>query len=69
MVFSPVSFEAGPGSLEENEAQESGDKGLVERKGLVATLQGMVADSLKQILRPIDVRSWFLCVASFVLNN
>ncbi|KAF3492902.1 hypothetical protein DY000_02056440 [Brassica cretica] len=55
MVFSPVSFEAGPGSLEENEAQESGDKGLVERKGLVATLQGMVADSLKQILRPIDV--------------
>lgn len=56
-MFSPVSFEAGPGSLEENEAQESGDKGLVERKGLVATLQGMVADSLKQILRPIDVRS------------
>ncbi|CAF2112313.1 unnamed protein product [Brassica napus] len=55
MVFSPVSFEAGPGSLEENEAQESGDKGLVERKGLVATLQGMVADSLQQILRPIDV--------------
>lgn len=56
-MFSPVSFEAGPASLEESEGQESGDKGVVERKGLVATLQGMVADSLKQILRPIDVRT------------
>ncbi|KAJ0246792.1 Aladin [Hirschfeldia incana] len=56
MVFSPVPFEAVPASVEENEGQESGgDKGVVERKGLVATLQGMVADSLKQILRPIDV--------------
>ncbi|KAG2258284.1 hypothetical protein Bca4012_021593 [Brassica carinata] len=57
MVFSPVPFESGPGgSVEENEGQESGDKGVVvERKGLVSTLQGMVADSLKQILRPIDV--------------
>ncbi|KAF8102087.1 hypothetical protein N665_0201s0374 [Sinapis alba] len=55
MVFSPVPFESGPVSVEENEGQESGDKGVVERKGLVATLQGMVADSLKQILRPIDV--------------
>ncbi|XP_018489100.2 aladin [Raphanus sativus] len=56
MVFSPVPFEAVPGSVDENEGQESGgDKGVVERKGLVATLQGMVADSLKQILRPIDV--------------
>lgn len=57
MVFSPVPFESGPGgSVEDNEGQESGDKGVVvESKGLVATLQGMVADSLKQILRPIDV--------------
>ncbi|CAN8279677.1 unnamed protein product [Cochlearia groenlandica] len=50
MVFSPVSFEYGPSSLQEKEGQE-----CVERKGLVATLQMKVADCLKQILRPIDV--------------
>lgn len=54
-MFSPVSFGFGPSSLQENEGQENGDRGSVERKGLVATLQMKVADSLKQILRPIDV--------------
>lgn len=71
MVFSPVPFEAVPVSPEENEGQESGgDKGVVERKGLVATLQGMVADSLKQILRPIDVRTVFdFCVLVLLVVN
>ncbi|CAA7060531.1 unnamed protein product [Microthlaspi erraticum] len=55
MVFSPVSFENGPISLQENEGQEGGDRASVERKGLVATLQMKFADVLKQILKPIDV--------------
>lgn len=53
MVFSPVPFDFGPSSLQENEGQENGS---VERQGLVATLQMKVADSLKQILRPNYVR-------------
>ncbi|ESQ44389.1 hypothetical protein EUTSA_v10005968mg [Eutrema salsugineum] len=61
LVFSPVSFDSGPGSLQENEGQESGDKGSVERKGLVAILQSMVADSLKHILRPIDGNEYVIC--------
>uniref|UniRef100_A0A1J3DI09 Aladin n=1 Tax=Noccaea caerulescens TaxID=107243 RepID=A0A1J3DI09_NOCCA len=56
MVFSPVSFEVGPSSVQENEGEEGGDRGSVERKGLVATLQMKFADSLKQILKPIDVK-------------
>lgn len=70
-MFSPVPFEAVPGSVDENEGQESGgDKGVVERKGLVATLQGMVADSLKQILRPIDVRTLFdFCVLVLLVGK
>lgn len=54
-MFSPVSFEYGPSSVQENEGEEGGDRGSVERKGLVATLQMKFADSLKQILKPIDV--------------
>jgi aladin len=55
MVFSPVSFDSTPSSLQENEGQENGDKASGESKGLVATLQMKVADSLKQILQPTDV--------------
>ncbi|XP_010516295.1 PREDICTED: aladin [Camelina sativa] len=53
MVFSPVSFDSTPSPLQ---AKENGDREeSVVRKGLVATLQTMVADSLKQILQPTDV--------------
>lgn len=55
-MFSPVSFDSTPSSQQENEGQENGDRASVERKGLVATLQMKVVDSLKQILRPADVR-------------
>lgn len=55
-MFSPVSFDSTLSSLQENEGQENGDRASVERKGLVATLQMKVADSLKQILQPADVR-------------
>lgn len=55
-MFSPVSFDSTPSSLQENEGQENGDKASVESKGLVATLQMKVSDILKQILQPTDVR-------------
>lgn len=55
-MFSPVSFDSTPSSQQGNEGQENGDRASVERKGLVATLQMKVAESLKHILRPTDVR-------------
>ena len=58
-MFSPVPFQwdqqAGPASPEINGEQPA----TTERKGLVATLQEAVNDSLKRLFHPNDV-SWFL---------